>query len=234
MKIRVAHGARRHEVMIPGSTTVADLKDKLQQLTGVPAEAQDLQIMGDSLCDEASLEEQGVQNLDKLELVAAGAGSPAAARVPSQGARSSAAPSGSADLRPDSTGAAEGDSASYRHAASSRDASPKPGGGSSSAPLAAALRTLDGVVAELDTMDSQVRTRAPLHQELFTRLLERMDCLELDSLSDSERAEVRPVRKALVQRCEALSAQALALERAGRQGSTEQVRRVVPSRRGGK
>mgnify|MGYP004240389851 CR=1 FL=1 len=26
-------------------------------------------MMGDSLCDEASLAEQGVQNLDKLELV---------------------------------------------------------------------------------------------------------------------------------------------------------------------
>ena len=57
MKIRVAHGARRHEVTISGSATVAELKDKLQPLTGVPAQLQDLQIMGDSLCDEASLAE---------------------------------------------------------------------------------------------------------------------------------------------------------------------------------
>ena len=30
----------------------------------------------------------------------------------------------------------------------------------------------------------QVRVRAPLHQELFTRLLERMDCLDLDGMND--------------------------------------------------
>ena len=75
-----------------------------------------------------------------------------------------------------------------------------------------------------------------MHQELFTRLLERMDCLDIDAMnevrvrvrvrvshpqphphpemSQGERAEVRPVRKALVQRCEALSAQALQVERA--------------------
>ena len=53
-----------------------------------------------------------------------------------------------------------------------------------------------------------MRTRALLHQELFTRLLERMDCLDLDCLSDGERAEVRPMRKALVRRCETLSTQA--------------------------
>ena len=40
MKIRVAHGARRHEVTISGSATVAELKDKLQPLTGVPPQAQ--------------------------------------------------------------------------------------------------------------------------------------------------------------------------------------------------
>ena len=82
MKIRVAHGARRHEVTISGSATVAELKDKLQPLTGVPAQLQDLQIMGDSLCDEASLAEQGVQNLDKLELVGGGSSSVGSARPP--------------------------------------------------------------------------------------------------------------------------------------------------------
>ena len=174
MKIRVAHGARRHEVTIPGSTTVAELKEKLQPLTGVPPEAQDLQIMGDSLCDEASLAEQGVQNLDKLELVAAGSPPP---RIPQRGART-AAPSESAELRPSSATAAAAAAAAAAAetatiTAASRDASPKlphggdrsgcggsgssggSGGSSGGAPLAAALRTLDGVVAELDTMDSQ-------------------------------------------------------------------------------
>ena len=65
---------------------------------------------------------------------------------------------------------------------------------------------------------------------LFTRLLERLDCLDIDAMSEvrvmvrvwvshpqphphteigqAERDEVRPKRKALVKRCEALSAQA--------------------------
>ena len=157
MKVRVAHGARRHEVLIPGSTTIADLKDKLQQLTGVPAEAQDLQMMGDSLCDEASLAEQGVQDRDKLDLVTAG--SPLAARVPPRDVRSAVAPSGSVPVTAIAAEAAEATAASNRHP-TSRDASPKPkpgGGGGGSAPLEAALHTLDGVVTELDTMDGQAR-----------------------------------------------------------------------------
>ena len=45
MKIRVNHGMRRHEVTIPGSATVAELKDKLQPLTGVPPELQVLTVL---------------------------------------------------------------------------------------------------------------------------------------------------------------------------------------------
>ena len=45
MKIRVAHGARQHEVTISGSATVAELKDKLQPLTGVPPELQALTVL---------------------------------------------------------------------------------------------------------------------------------------------------------------------------------------------
>ena len=72
MKIKVAHGERpAFEINIQGSATVADLKDKLAQLTGVPPDKQDVQMMGDSLCDEASLAEQGVQNMDRLILVTA-------------------------------------------------------------------------------------------------------------------------------------------------------------------
>ena len=45
MQIRLAHGARRHEVMISGSATVAELKEKLQPLTGVPPELQVLTVL---------------------------------------------------------------------------------------------------------------------------------------------------------------------------------------------
>ena len=45
MQIRLAHGARRHEVTISGSATVAELKDKLQPLTGVPPELQVLTVL---------------------------------------------------------------------------------------------------------------------------------------------------------------------------------------------
>ena len=45
MQIRLAHGARRHEVMISGSATVAELKEKLQPLTGVPPKLQVLTVL---------------------------------------------------------------------------------------------------------------------------------------------------------------------------------------------
>ena len=137
-------------------------------------------MMGDSLCDEASLAEQGVQNLDKLELVGGSSSSVGSARPPAAHAHvplrapgRTAAPPGRAELRPrepirapPSGRAAPSGSAELgpsSASAGSRDASPKPppggggGGGGCSAPLAAALRTLDGVVADLDTMDSQAR-----------------------------------------------------------------------------
>ena len=83
MKIRVAHGARaaRGDDLGLGPRSLSS-RDKLQPLTDVPAQLQDLQIMGDSLCDEASLAEQGVQNLDKLELVGGGSSSVGSARPP--------------------------------------------------------------------------------------------------------------------------------------------------------
>ena len=45
MQNRVAPGARRHEVTISASATVAELKDKLQPLTGVPPELQVLTVL---------------------------------------------------------------------------------------------------------------------------------------------------------------------------------------------
>ena len=39
MKVIVLHGAKKHELVIPGSATVSELKDKLKALTGVAAEA---------------------------------------------------------------------------------------------------------------------------------------------------------------------------------------------------
>ena len=62
-------------------------------------------MMGDSLCDGASLAEQGVQNLDKLELVggsssSVGSARPPAAHVPLRAPGRTAAPPGQAELRP--------------------------------------------------------------------------------------------------------------------------------------
>ena len=163
-------------------------------------------MMGNSLCEEASLTEQGVQNLDKLELVggsssSVGSARPPAAHVPLRAPGRTAAPpgraelrprepirappsrraapSGLAELRPSSAsfagGGGDGGGGGYR-SAGSRDASPKPpyggggGGDGGSAPLAAALRTLDAVVADLDTMDSQARHTKCNHSKCSHRI----------------------------------------------------------------
>lgn len=207
MKIKVAHGERpAFEINIQGSATVSDLKDKLAQLTGVPPDKQDVQMMGDSLCDEASLAEQGVQNMDRLILVTAGSSTAAASATPpylqpepTRGTRRSPVPSGGQPRQP---GVVSGKKARSppgmppstsppikrpppgAGASGPPSAAAEAGGGSASAPLGAVLKTLDGVSAELDAMHGKVRAREPVHQELFTRLLEKMDCLELDSLSD--------------------------------------------------
>ena len=62
--------------------------------------------------------------------------------------------------------------------------------------------------AQLDSYEEQIRRREAVHQELFTRLLEGLDGLNLDGLSDDERAFVRGQRKQLVQRTQAISEQA--------------------------
>ena len=133
--------------------------------------------------------EQGVQDRERLELVVAGSG-------PSQRGLPNAAAAGPTE--PSADGGAHG---SARKIAG---------------PLAAVMDQLHGISSELDQMDDDVRRRKKAtHQELFTRVLEKLDGLELDGLSDEQRAEVRPVRKQLVRRCEALSAQAQEAEKRG-------------------
>ena len=203
MKVIVLHGAKKHELVIPGSATVSELKDKLKALTGVAAEAQDLQMMGDSLCDEASLAEQGVQDRDKIQLVTTGA--TAAAAPPSapepeppptqpaerreKGARSSASskprsghsrggasPSRSragAGASPSGTRAGAGSSANGGRTAAG-------GGGGDGGALASTMQVLDGIGGRLDELEEQVKSRQAPHQELFTRVLEQLDSLDLD------------------------------------------------------
>ena len=57
----------------------------------------------------------------------------------------------------------------------------------------------------LDELEKRMRSEK-LHHEHFTRVLEQLDALDLDGLGDDERAAVRRERKALVLRCEWLSA----------------------------
>ena len=83
-----------------------------------------------------------------------------------------------------------------------------PGG---SAHLEPVLATIEACAKQLDEYEEQVRRAQPIHQELFTRLLERLDGLNLDGLSEDERAFVRGQRKGLVQRTEAVSAHAAAV-----------------------
>ena len=63
MKLLIMHEKKRHEVLIAGSATIMELKEKLQPITGVDAEAQSLSLVNsrDPLCDELPLSQQGVQ-----------------------------------------------------------------------------------------------------------------------------------------------------------------------------
>ena len=73
------------------------------------------------------------------------------------------------------------------------------------------LATIDEAATSLDKLALQVDSYEYVHQEYFTRLLETLDNLPLESLSDEERGVVRPRRKALVGRVEQVSAAAGAI-----------------------
>ena len=59
--------------------------------------------------------------------------------------------------------------------------------------------------------EGQVRTRAAPHQELFTRLLESLDGLNLDGLDEETRQFVRTQRKELVKKTQELAGAAARL-----------------------
>lgn len=88
---------------------------------------------------------------------------------------------------------------------------PSAGGGGHTAGTTALeplLTVIDACAKQLDDYVAQIGQRQFVHQELFTRLLERLDGLSLDGLSDEERSFVRGQRKSLVKRCEEVSSNA--------------------------
>ena len=185
MKLLVteARGGRRHEITCAPTLSVGELKEKLSRLSGVAVDEQDLRLMGDSLCDEATLAEQGVQDRERIELVVLGGGADADAS-----AGSAAAP---IELEP----------------AAPPPSAPSPSGGGAAASafsgrIGAEIRA---VRSGLDALEKRVRSEK-VHQEHFTRVLEQLDALDLDGLGDDDRAAVRRERKVLVLRCERLSA----------------------------
>ena len=70
MKLLVLHEGRRHQILIPGTASVAELKEKIQVATQVDAEQQRLVFEHSDLCDEMTLAEQGVQDRDRVDMVA--------------------------------------------------------------------------------------------------------------------------------------------------------------------
>ena len=54
----------------------------------------------------------------------------------------------------------------------------------------------------------QVDRSEYVHQEYFTRLLEGLDTLALETLTEQQRADIRPRRKAVVRQVEEVSASA--------------------------
>ena len=158
-------------------------KEKLSRLTGVAVDEQDLRLMGDSLCDEATL------------------ATPRACRTAS-GSSSSCSAAAPTPTRPPAPPRRRSPRRRRRRASA-----PSPSGGG-----AAASACSGRIGAELARGAQRARRargagdREKVHQEHFTRVLEQLDALDLDGLGDDERAAVRRERKALVLRCERLSA----------------------------
>jgi hypothetical protein len=82
------------------------------------------------------------------------------------------------------------------------------GGNVGSSSLEAALTSLEKVAKDLDGYEVSIANRQSVHQELFTRLLESLDGIELEGLSEEERSLVRKQRKDLVRRTEDCSERA--------------------------
>ena len=68
------------------------------------------------------------------------------------------------------------------------------------------IEAVDSAATTLDGLELETNRGMPVHQEIFTRLLERLDGITADDLSDEERAFVRGQRKSLVQRTHQLAA----------------------------
>ena len=77
-----------------------------------------------------------------------------------------------------------------------------------SAALEPVLESISALAAQLEALERRVASAEAVHQEHFTQLLERLDGLSLDGLSDEERTFVRGQRKDLVRRTQDVSAAA--------------------------
>lgn len=168
MHILVSNQHVRTAIVIQGSATVYELKEKVARQTSTakkqtdwPADEQVLLLNGEVLCDEMTLVECGLQDRDRIQLELL-------------------APSQQQQQQQEQSGV-----------------------GSSA--LLAALNSLEQVAKLLDGHDVQLHNGEPVHQEYFTRLLESLDSITLDGLSEEERTLVRKQRKELVLRAEACS-----------------------------
>ena len=68
MHVLVASDSHRCTVLVPGSATAWELKEKVQKQTKVKAELMTLSLHGEVLCDELTLSEQQVADRDRIEL----------------------------------------------------------------------------------------------------------------------------------------------------------------------
>ena len=169
MHILVSNQHVRTAIVIQGSATVYELKEKVARQTSTakkqtdwPADEQVLLLNGEVLCDEMTLVECGLQDRDRIQL------------------ERLAPPQQQQQQQQEQSGV-----------------------GSSA--LLAALNSLEQVAKLLDGHDVQLHNGEPVHQEYFTRLLESLDGITLDGLSEEERTLVRKQRKELVLRAEACS-----------------------------
>ena len=192
MHLLVANASVRCAVVIQGSATILDLKEKVAAQTRKgnkiewPVEQQELRKDGQVLADEITLGEQASTTATGSSCAASASATRSARRRRRRSGRSTSRPrawlaAAKADKMAGTC------SAAHRHPARQRRR--RPGGQD------AVLKQLVSCAEILANHEKKVVARVRVHDEYFTQLLERLDSVTLEAVDDADRDELRSKRK---------------------------------------
>ena len=214
MHILVHNATTRCAVVIQGTATVRNLKEKVAAQTRKgstiewPVDEQELRRNNEVLCDEMTLVEHNVVDRDRIELRRLGGSSEADEALAAQ---RRAAADREAQILKFSAVAEKNRKEAEKQGKGGHVLGGGGGGGAAASDggagaKEAVVRQLLSAAELLAKHEQKVIARQPVHEEYFTQLLERLDGITLDGLSDADRDDMRAKRKELVRRVEQVSA----------------------------